>query len=946
MPVLMDYTRFVKPAVGKLLSSLGLDVYYHRGLGDQLFYFSGEKEIQVTDFLGGYGAGFFGHNHPALVQEVVDFYQQQIPTQSQLSDRKGAGQLAKKLSEMIGRETGKEYVVTFSNSGAEAVESAMKHAEFERSNRCRAIQEKLEFALDSVQNDRKKGDEISIRRALEHNARVFLQRPYFVILENSYHGKTAGALSVTANEKFRDPFKALLLKKLELSWNEPECWNQQVEDAHTKIFVALEENNSVILSETDYWNLSAILVEPIQGEGGIRVLSRAAAAELESLSVRTSTPVISDEIQSGMGRSGDFLASTGVGLKADYFVLSKSLGGGLCKIGAFAVTREKYIEEFGLIHSSTFAEDELSSRVALRSLEILISDKLEERARLEGEYILEKLAAIKSDFPDVVQEVRGKGLMLGIEFRHDTESGSNTLRMFHETKYFGYLISSYLLKQWNIRVGPSLSSPCTLRIEPSAYIDERSIEHFCMALRGLCEALRAQNVLALVKHLVAEPVSESATKESFRRHRLHARRDAPTTGIPKAGFIGHLLSVLDLRILEPSFASLSDSALAKLYSEIDDKLEPVQFDRIRVKSITGVEAELNFFGLLEGPLAFGRALERRSSPVLEKKIQEVADMAKGLGCQTFGLGALNSVIMNNGLRLMGRGMAVTTGNSFTVKAGITALKLASESQGIDLKSSRAAVIGATGNIGSVYGMLLSQDVDDILLLGRTNSVKRLESVALKSIQFMGQKFGFEMGSTSPIWQKLKETNAFSSLKGSAQVDWLEFGKKALRELEHHSPFKVSTNMYDLKTSSLILSASNAVDPIIAPEHLGDQVTVIVDVAAPQDVSEEVLKLKPNAKVIHGGLIRVPNDPDFGVIGLPMPRGYCYACFAETIILAMKGCQLNFSYGSIKPEQVEIIGGWADELGFEVVEYYRPRPQVLFGRDYRPSEQFVPSLTLS
>src|SRR5438270_649016 len=177
-----------------------------------------------------------------------------------------------------------------------------------------------------------------------------------------------------------------------------------------------------------------------------------------------------------MGRTGNFLGSQLLGIEPDYICLSKALGGGLVKIGALLIKRERFVDEFSMIHTSTFAEDELSCRVALKALEILDRDQLTQRCAEAGSYLLAGLNALKADFPEQVKEVRGAGLMLGLELRDHSDSPSNTFLMLSKQKYFGYAAAAYLLMVHNVRIAPTLSEPFTLRLEPSAYVTEESMD--------------------------------------------------------------------------------------------------------------------------------------------------------------------------------------------------------------------------------------------------------------------------------------------------------------------------------------------------------------------------------------------------------------------------------------------------------------------------------------
>ena len=138
------YARHVRPALWDTLRAIRLDVEYERARGDWLYYRNADGGmVEVLDLLGGFGASLLGHNHPELVARAREVLASERPFHAQASVRGPAGELAKRLSAAVGRLTGRSYVVTFGNSGAEGVEAAMKHAELERVRRLRAVADGL-----------------------------------------------------------------------------------------------------------------------------------------------------------------------------------------------------------------------------------------------------------------------------------------------------------------------------------------------------------------------------------------------------------------------------------------------------------------------------------------------------------------------------------------------------------------------------------------------------------------------------------------------------------------------------------------------------------------------------------------------------------------------------------------------------------------------------------
>jgi len=131
--------------------------------------------------------------------------------------------------------------------------------------------------------------------------------------------------------------------------------------------------------------VAAVVLEPIAGEGGVRSLPAAFVTRLCEVCAEHGIPIVADEIQTGMGRTGTFLASHAMGLDPDYVCLGKALGGGLVKIGAMLVKRSRHVGAFSINHTSTFAEDDFTCGVALKALQLLDRDQLVDRCAATGD---------------------------------------------------------------------------------------------------------------------------------------------------------------------------------------------------------------------------------------------------------------------------------------------------------------------------------------------------------------------------------------------------------------------------------------------------------------------------------------------------------------------------------------------------------------------------------
>ncbi|MEV6046929.1 aspartate aminotransferase family protein [Streptomyces xanthochromogenes] len=520
--------ELAEPNLRALLATAGLDVEYVRAEGNTLYRRSetgGEfVEIPVLDCAGGYGSLMFGHNHPEFLAVARRLLDDHTPVHAQFSSHPYANSLAAELNRIVRRETGSEewYFATFANSGAEAVEAAVKHAELDRVLRLAELTERIEATGDQVRAAVDSGaavlpDEVLTRlgverpaetgaaggadaveaalaKITEENARLRAKAPVFLALEGGFHGKLMGSVQLTHNAGYREPFAALGVRTRFVPDDRPEALEEILKEEGATLRQLVVEDGLVRVVEHPHPVFCAFLVEPIQGEGGIRPLSKELARSIQAFGEAADCPVVIDEVQSGMGRTGALLASSHLGLRGDYYALAKSLGGGLAKASVMLVRESRYRPQFELVHSSTFAKDSFSCHIALKVLELLEADdgRAYRQATERGAALHGALERVRAAFPDVVKDVRGKGLMLGFEFQDQSLADDETIAGAAGTGMFGYVIAGHLLHAHGIRTFPTASATNTLRFEPSVLLTDDEIGRIEKALTDACEILRAQ----------------------------------------------------------------------------------------------------------------------------------------------------------------------------------------------------------------------------------------------------------------------------------------------------------------------------------------------------------------------------------------------------------------------------------------------------------------------
>ncbi|MFI9428347.1 aspartate aminotransferase family protein [Streptomyces achromogenes] len=515
-------TGLAEPHLAEILKTVSLDVEYVRAAGNHLFRLDDNgREVPVLDFVGGFGSVLLGHNDPEIVAYARKLLDKQLPIHAQFSRASHADRLAAALNEILRREHGDDerYFAIFANSGAEAVEAAVKHAELDRTLRVAALTDGIAANVEAARalvragravvaddafdragvrkrpQDPEAGFDALVTGIERHNAHRLSAPPLFLAPEGAFHGKLMGSVQLTHNEAFRAPFRSLAAQARFIPLDQPEAIRKTVDAERAVLYDVVVVDGSVTVVDRDFPVFCAFVLEPIQGEGGIHEVPPEFAREVRRTCDAIGCPVIVDEIQSGMGRTGSFLAAPAAGLRGDYYTLAKSLGGGVAKTSVALIRESHYHKEFELVHSSTFAKDGFSSLIALKVLELLEADggALYRRAGELGRELLAMLEAVRAEFPDVIKDVRGRGLMLGVEFHDRSDAEAPAVRGLARSGFLGYAVAGYLLREHAVRLFPTGSAVNTLRLEPSVRLTDDDIDQLRTALRGVCSVLRAED---------------------------------------------------------------------------------------------------------------------------------------------------------------------------------------------------------------------------------------------------------------------------------------------------------------------------------------------------------------------------------------------------------------------------------------------------------------------
>jgi acetylornithine/succinyldiaminopimelate/putrescine aminotransferase len=460
----------IKPGLSGAQCALGLDVEYERASGDTLYWRDSHGHSHsAVDFVGGRGSFLFGHNHPAVVDAARELLNAQVPVHAQFSMSGRSVLLAQRLGAIATRETGGHFsfVTAFASSSAEALEAAIQHAELERSQRLSASLDDIDRHIDDARAAIRRGEaelvpgmygflgtheqvfdvqdfDALVVALLHHNAQQVAKRPVFLALEKSAHESLASGNSPTSqNRKIRRPFGYLGLTLRLVPMNDATALESIVAQERAELFDLSLEGGKVLVRPREFPVFAAFLVEPIQSQAGLHSVEPVFAQSIRRFCNQQGIPLVVDESQSGMGRSGSFFASAQVGLKGDCYILSKALGGGLAKISALLIRKERYRSEFAGLAGLPFADDELAAGIALVVLDLLEADNgaAYRRAEQLGAVLLERLLGLKAQYPHLIHAVRGRGLLLGLEFAPLDTAESQIFRTVDHTESLGHLLS-------------------------------------------------------------------------------------------------------------------------------------------------------------------------------------------------------------------------------------------------------------------------------------------------------------------------------------------------------------------------------------------------------------------------------------------------------------------------------------------------------------------------
>ena len=317
---------------------------------------------------------------------------------------------------------------------------------------------------------------------------ALLYKPEGLIIycSKAYHGKTLGAISALGDEVLKQKYSITRKGFIEVPFGD---------------FSAIRE---II----DRFKVAAILLEPIQGEGGINIPPREYLKNIRQICDKEDIIFILDEIQTGLGRCGSMFCYELFGAEPDILCLSKSLSGGIIPIGCMSVEESLWNATYGKLRNSTllsttFGGNTLACVAAIKTLDIIMEENLPQKAKELGLYAMKELQRLKNKY-SIITDVRGKGLMIGIEFK--------SLGLLKPKMAIELMITSIISKmlvEYKIICGFTVNNPTVLRFEPPLTLEKKHVDYFVNSLDAVLskQSTILDIVVSTAKNLVSNILS-------------------------------------------------------------------------------------------------------------------------------------------------------------------------------------------------------------------------------------------------------------------------------------------------------------------------------------------------------------------------------------------------------------------------------------------------------
>lgn len=406
------FDNYVSPGWLKYRKSVSTDAAVLEWT-DQDAVIHGLKGEKFIDCLGGFGIYTSGHRNKYILDAVKAQLEHQALHSQELLDPL-RGYLAKAVADITPGDLEKCF---FTNGGAEAVEMALKLARIATGGR------------------------------------------WYISTIGAFHGKSMGAISMGGKGTYRKPYIPMVQQVEHVEYGNAEDMRKAI-------------RNLVAVGES----VAAVIIEPVQGEAGIIVPPKGYLKEVREICDEYGVALIFDEIQCGMGRTGSMWRCEAEDVVPDILTYGKAFGGGIMPITGLICKPKMWVQQLidnpWLLGSPTFGGNPVCCAAAIATISYMLKEDIPGQAKAKGNYLIPKLQTLADEFPEVIQEVRGIGLMIGVEFHSDK---------------IGYSVAKGLFDRGVLTAGTLVNSK-TIRFEPPAIIEYDQLDQVIERMR---EALKA-----------------------------------------------------------------------------------------------------------------------------------------------------------------------------------------------------------------------------------------------------------------------------------------------------------------------------------------------------------------------------------------------------------------------------------------------------------------------
>jgi putrescine aminotransferase len=399
-----NFNRYVNPGILEYRKSVSTD-YTAVEWSDGGATFTDIHGNEFIDCLGGFGIYMLGHRHPTVMKAVLgQLRHQALHSQELLDPMRGY------LAELVAMVTPGDLQYSFLvNSGTEATEGALKFA------KVYAYEKKPDHMLGTISTTR------------------------------AFHGKSMGSLSVSGKREFRVPFQPLMPGSRFVPYGDADAIDRELG-----------------ICDMIGYDIAAFIVEPVQGEAGAIVPPDDYLPKVREICDKWDVVLIADEVQTGMGRTGKLWGVDNWGVAPDIMTMGKAFGGAVIPCGNIVVTERIFSAMFEnpYLHTTTFGGNPVATAAAIGALHATLEEDIPRQAAEKGAYLKERVTQLAGEYEDLYDEVRGLGLLLGMEFK---------------TADIGYAVSAGLFAE-GVLVGGTLNNAKTLRLEPPAVISYQQLD--------------------------------------------------------------------------------------------------------------------------------------------------------------------------------------------------------------------------------------------------------------------------------------------------------------------------------------------------------------------------------------------------------------------------------------------------------------------------------------